>query len=81
MRCKEVGLRAKLASEQGRLEGRLRRRQKLQSYNLSGLSRIRMGVPTVAQQLKNLARIHEDVDSISSLILRVKDPMLPEAVV
>lgn len=39
------------------------------------------GVPTVAQQLKNLTRIHEDVDSISSLILRVKDPMLPEAVV
>ena len=32
-----------------------------------------MGVPTVAQQVKNLTSIHEDVGLIPGLAQRVKD--------
>ena len=36
-----------------------------------------MGVPTVAQQVKNTASIYEDVGSIPGLTQWVKDPSLP----
>ena len=35
-----------------------------------------LGVPVVAQQVKNLTGIHEDVDSIPGLTKWVKDPSL-----
>ena len=35
------------------------------------------GVPFVAQQLMNLARIHEDSGSAPSLTQKVKDPAFP----
>ena len=36
-----------------------------------------MGVPFVAQWVKNPISIHEDVGSISGLIQWVKNPVLP----
>ena len=37
----------------------------------------RIGVPTVAQQVKNPTSIHEDADLTTSLAQWVKDPALP----
>ena len=39
-----------------------------------------MGVPVVAQWVKNLARIHEDVNSVPGLAQWVQDLALPQAV-
>ena len=38
-----------------------------------------VGVPIVAKWVKNPASTHEDVGSISGLVLWVKDPALPRA--
>ena len=40
-----------------------------------------MGVPVVAQEVKNLTSFYEDVGSIASLTQWVKEPVLPWAVV
>ena len=39
--------------------------------------KMRLGVPIVVQQVKNLASIHEDVGSIPGLTQWVKNPALP----
>ena len=44
-----------------------------------GLKCAFLGVPVVAQQVKNLTSIHEDVGSIPALAQRVKDPVFPQA--
>ena len=38
-----------------------------------------MGVPVVAQRVKNLSSIHEDVGSVPGLVQWVKDLALPQA--
>ena len=40
---------------------------------------ISRGVPTVAQQVKNLSSIHEDAGLLPGLALWVKDLVLPQA--
>ena len=40
-----------------------------------------LGVPVVAQQVKNPTSIHEDVGSIPGLTQWVKNPELPQVVV
>ena len=42
---------------------------------------IHLGVPVVAQQVKNLTGIHEDVGSILGLTQWVKDQGLPQGAV
>ena len=42
--------------------------------------RHKLGVPIVAQQIKNPISIHKDVGSIPHLIQWVKDPAFPQAV-
>ena len=42
---------------------------------------ISRGVPTVAQQVKNLSSIHEDAGLLPGLALWVKDLVLPQAAV
>ena len=36
-----------------------------------------IGVPFVAQQVKNLTSIHEDVSSVPGLTQWINDPVLP----
>ena len=54
-----------------------RPKQKQKAYQLS-FQTIRFGVPTVAQCVKKLTSIHEDMGSIPGLAKWVKDPKLPK---
>ena len=44
------------------------------------LEKVSEEAPIVAQRVKNLTSIHEDVDLIPGLAQWVKDPMFPQAV-
>ena len=52
-------------------------RYHLTCVEMAIIKKSRSGVPTVAQQVKNLNSIHEDVGSIPDLTQWAKDPVLP----